>query len=227
LAKAIYEMEKIDPKPFADLIGEDCIAFVFEHAPQKVTTRVARALDHYSRAPLLTGIDEEMGAIRLIAGEEELVVAIFEWLKLNEEQFPEHRDFVRKFKNHVVKLSFYPVLSQIRFILQDMLERGFTLDGLESIVSWTAAPLIDGAGSEADQGKATTPITANVRRTSGRSGLQTGAGTVGNAGRRGRDLGRGDRRPRRSRRRRSNRRHGLLRARLHDGECGTGREQRI
>jgi len=42
-----------------------------------------------------------MGAIRLNAAEEELVVAIFEWLKLKEEQFPENKDFVRKFKNHV------------------------------------------------------------------------------------------------------------------------------
>ena len=64
-----------------------------------------------------------MGAIRLIAAEEELVVAIFEWLKLNEDHFPEHKDFIRKFKNHVVKLAFYPTLAQFRFILSDMSNR--------------------------------------------------------------------------------------------------------
>jgi hypothetical protein len=79
----------------------------------------------------------------LIAGEEELVVAIFEWLKLNEDRFPEHKDFVRKFKNHVVKLSFYPVLSQFRFIIADMLRDGLTIDGLEDVMSWRATPVID------------------------------------------------------------------------------------
>jgi hypothetical protein len=93
VANIDYEMKAIDTKPFADLIGEDIIAFVFEHTPKKVATRIARALVHYARAPLLIGVDEEMGAIRLVAAEEELVVAIFEWLKLNEDQFPEHRDF--------------------------------------------------------------------------------------------------------------------------------------
>ena len=56
---------------------------IFDNAPRKVLTRVAGALEHYVRSEKLGTIDKEMGAIRLIAGEEELVVAIFEWLKLN------------------------------------------------------------------------------------------------------------------------------------------------
>ncbi len=78
-----------------------------------------------------------MGAIRLIAAEEELVVAIFEWLKLKSDQFPEHRDFVRRFKNHQVKLAFYPVFSQLRFILADMAE-GFVPEGLDASKGWNA-----------------------------------------------------------------------------------------
>jgi hypothetical protein len=139
-----YKPTELDPKPFADIAGEDVVSFIFEHAPQKVTTRVARALDHYTKASALVGVDEEMGAIRLIAAEEELVVAIFEWLKLKEDQFPENKDFVRKFKNHVVKLAFYPVLAQFRFILSDMLKNGFAPDGLEDVINWTTKPVIDG-----------------------------------------------------------------------------------
>ncbi|MET4115914.1 hypothetical protein ABIB85_005150 [Bradyrhizobium sp. JR1.5] len=143
--------ESIDTKPetktlettaFDELVGEDIIAFLFAHAPTKVISRVARALTHYNRASDLIGLDEETGAVRLIAAEEELVVAIFEWLKLNDDKFPEHRDFVRKFKNHVVKLSVYPVIAQFRFILGDML-KNFSPGGLE-FISWSAKPVIDG-----------------------------------------------------------------------------------
>lgn len=59
-----------------------------------------------------------MGALRLIAAEEELVVAIFEWLKLNASKMPEHDDFIKKYKNHRTKLSFHPVLSQFRNVLR-------------------------------------------------------------------------------------------------------------
>ena len=139
-----YEMKPVDVAPFEKIVGKDVVSFIFENAPRKVHTRVAKALEHFTRASKLIDIDEEMGAIRLIAAEEELVVAIFEWLKLNEERFPEHRDFVRKFKNHVVKLSFYPTLQQFRFILSDMLSEGFTMDGLEEVINFTAKPVIEG-----------------------------------------------------------------------------------
>lgn len=141
----VYDQKsEIDITPFSALVGEDIVSFIFEHAPRKVLTRVARALDHYVRSQKLDNIDEEMGAIRLIAGEEELVVAIFEWLKLHKDDFPEHKDFVGKFKNHMVKLAFYPVLRQFRFILSGMFEHGFTLDGLDDVISWTAKPVVDG-----------------------------------------------------------------------------------
>lgn len=66
-----YEMKPTEISAFAEIVGEDVVSFIFEHAPRKVTTRVAKALEHYTRARKLVDIDEEMGAIRLIAAEEE------------------------------------------------------------------------------------------------------------------------------------------------------------
>lgn len=143
MANIEYERVKVNTKPFNDIVGEEIVAFLFEHAPQKVTARLAMAVEHFGRVPSLVDVDEEMGAIRLIAAEEELVVAIFEWLKLKEDKYPDHKEFVRKFKNHVVKLTFYPVLLQFRFIIGDML-KGFGLKGLEHL-NWTAKPVVDGA----------------------------------------------------------------------------------
>lgn len=133
---------EISTDPFDALIGEEFFELLLNTAPTKVRSRVVKALDHYHKAEKLKGLDEEMGAIRLIAGEEELVVAIFEWIKLNEKDYPEHRDFVRKFKNHTVKLAFYPVLAQIRFIMGDMLTDGIVMEGLEEI-SWSLKPVIE------------------------------------------------------------------------------------
>ena len=135
-------MEALDATPFAELVSADVIDLISDKAPSKVRWRVHKALDHYTRAMRLEGLDEEMGAIRLIAAEEELVVAIFEWLKLNEAHYPEHRDFARKFKNHQVKLSFYPVLSQFRCVLVDLLTEGFSLEGLEDVIKWRSRPVV-------------------------------------------------------------------------------------
>ena len=123
-----YSEAVFDKAPFAGLIGEGFFDFIIEHAPRKVMNRVVSASHHYTCASKLVGIDEEIGAVRLIAGEDELIVAIFEWLKLNEDKYPDQKDFVKKFKNHVVKLSFYPVLSQFNFAIGDMLQKGFSLN---------------------------------------------------------------------------------------------------
>jgi hypothetical protein len=94
------DQSKPVPQPdramFADLIGQDFLDYIFETAPRKVGTRVGKALDHFYKGAPLDGIDDEMGAIRLIAAEEELVVAIFEWLKLNTDKVPQHDDFIKK-----------------------------------------------------------------------------------------------------------------------------------
>lgn len=144
LGAIVYDqMKDVDVAPFEALVGEDIIGYIFKNAPRKVSTRVSKAAEHFARAEKLAGIDEEMGTIRFIAGEEELVVALFEWLKLNDNIFPEHKDFVRKFKNHIVKLAFYPVLRQFRFVIGGMLTDGVTLDGLEGVLSFSVKPVIE------------------------------------------------------------------------------------
>ncbi|MFG3594510.1 hypothetical protein [Bradyrhizobium sp. RDI18] len=135
--------EGLDTEPFADLIGQEFVDFLLEHSPRKVGARIGKALDHFNKALRLRGVDDAMGAIRCIAAEEELVVAVFELLKLNEDDMPEHRDFVKKFKNHYVKLAFYPVLSQFRFVLGDMLKHGVSFNGLENYLRMPIKPVLD------------------------------------------------------------------------------------
>lgn len=135
----------LDTESFDRLVGADIVQLIFEEAPTKVKTRVGKSLDHYIKAMRLTGIDEEMGAIRLIAAEEELVVAIFELLKINSAHLPEHEDFVKKFRDHQVKLFFYPVLSQLRYVLEDLHGGGIALPGLGEHLQWgVKAAYVDG-----------------------------------------------------------------------------------
>lgn len=126
----------LDIEPFTALVGAEIVELIFQKAPKKVATRITKSLEHYTRAARLLGIDEEMGAIRLIAAEEELVVAIFEWIKLNAQHLPEHGDFIGKYKNHRVKLAFYPVLSQLGIVLSGMLSNGVRIEGLEDFLHW-------------------------------------------------------------------------------------------
>lgn len=123
------EPDDAGPASFAELVGADIEAHLRRLAPAKVLSRVDKAEHHFVRALALAGIDDEMGAIRLIAAEEELVVAIFELVKLRSDRMPEHRDFVRRFRNHYVKLAFYPVLHEFRSIVLPWLEGEMETDG--------------------------------------------------------------------------------------------------
>lgn len=123
--------------------GEDVFGLIMAKAPPTVLWRVAKAADHYNKAKRLLTIDDEMGAIRLIAAEEELVVAIFKWLELNPTVYPEVGSILRQFKQHRVKLSFYPALRQFEFALGHLAE-GFTLPGLEGKLAWRAEPVVEG-----------------------------------------------------------------------------------
>jgi len=53
----------ISTAPFADLVGQEIIDLVLQIAPTKVSSRVGKALDHYTKALRLVGVDDEMGAI--------------------------------------------------------------------------------------------------------------------------------------------------------------------
>lgn len=116
---------------------KDIVSLIFEVAPRKVSSRVAKAADHINKAQRLIDVDDEMGFIRLIAAEEELVVAIFEQLKLNAPRMPEHSDFIKKYKNHYVKLAFPPVLICLARIFENIFSDGVYLEGLEGL-KWTA-----------------------------------------------------------------------------------------
>ncbi|TFZ08931.1 hypothetical protein [Ramlibacter humi] len=136
------ELITIDTSELERLVGEDVVVAILSSAPLKVQTRVAKAAHHLQKAIRLEGFDEEMGVIRLIAAEEELVVAIFELLKLNADHFPEHRDFVSKKKNHLVKLAFTPVLSEMATVFEDFLKNGLAPAGLEGVTTWRVVPAV-------------------------------------------------------------------------------------
>lgn len=108
---------EFQPVTFQELVGEEVVDLIFNKAPTKVLSRVVNAIMHVERAKKLKDIDAEMASIRLIAAEEELVVAIFEWLKINKEKMPQHTELVKSYKNHQVKLMFVPVLLLMKNIL--------------------------------------------------------------------------------------------------------------
>lgn len=137
------DVTEIDLEPLHRIVGPEVMRLIAK-APTKVLSRVRKSSDHLYKAAKLVGMDEEMGAIRLIAAEEELVVAIFEWLKLRPESVQGHEEFVRRFKNHYVKLAFHPVLAQVGFVLKDVLAGGITFDGLEDVLSWSVTPAVIG-----------------------------------------------------------------------------------
>ncbi|HFO2533771.1 TPA: hypothetical protein ACHJX8_003691 [Yersinia enterocolitica] len=119
------------PEYFNSLVGQDVIDMIIEKAPTKVKWRIIKAADHIHKAHKIKDIDMEMFSIRLIAAEEELVVAIFEWFKLNTDKMPEHKDLVGKFKNHQVKLMFSPVLLLMKNVLIETLGPNLNIHGLD------------------------------------------------------------------------------------------------
>jgi len=127
------------------LAGEAMFGLIMDKAPPVVVWRIAKAADHYNKARRLVGVDDEMGVIRLIAAEEELVVAIFKWLELNPSVYPDVGSILRHFKQHRVKQRFYPTLRQFEFAVGHLAE-GFTMAGLERRLAWRVEPVVeDGA----------------------------------------------------------------------------------
>lgn len=92
---------------WSKLIPNDLDNLILNCAPTKVKHRYIKAKYHYEKALKIANIDPEMSIIRLVAAEEELVVGIFEILKIKKIN---NIEFVKKFKNHQVKISFAPIL---------------------------------------------------------------------------------------------------------------------
>lgn len=137
------DMRTFDLNALRELAGADFFDIIMERSPDVVIWRIAKAADHYNRARRLGGVDEEMAAIRLIAAEEELVVATFKWLECNPGDYPDAALMLRRFKDHRVKLSFYPVLCQFIWALEGMAD-GVAPDGLNAHISWKPELVADG-----------------------------------------------------------------------------------
>ena len=127
----------LETKNIEELVGQSLVNMLFLKAPTTVLRSIRKAIDNFNRAKLLVGVDDEMGAIRLIAAEEELTAAIFKLLALNIGLLPEHKDFVNQFKNNGVTLSYYAVFSQFRRAFVDI-SKGFSPDEADGVGFWKA-----------------------------------------------------------------------------------------
>lgn len=137
------ETQAYDLGALRNLAGADFFDIIMDRSPDLVIWRIAKAADHYNKACRLVSIDDEMGAIRLIAAEEELVVAIFKWLEQTPDDYPDASLMLRRFKDHRVKLAFYPVLCQFVWALEDM-AHGVAPDGLNDHINWKPDLIVEG-----------------------------------------------------------------------------------
>lgn len=131
-----------DTTLFDKLVGEEFVVHVLDHADERVKYRLLRAADHYNKAIKLFGLDDEMAMIRLIAAEEELVVAIIRHVTLKADVFPDTGKIFNRFDDHRVKQAFIPTLSRFWTALEGQFRRGISFDGLEHI-KWTYKPFLD------------------------------------------------------------------------------------
>lgn len=95
--------------------------FILKNASTKIKNRYIMATQHYEKAYLIKDLDPEMAIIRLIAAEEELVVAIFKILETLKHLGSQQLIFAKSSKNHQVKLAF----SQVLFVFKDILKNYF------------------------------------------------------------------------------------------------------
>lgn len=131
----------VDTTHFDTLVGEQFVVHVLEHADERVRFRLTRAADHYNKALKLFGVDNEMAVIRLIAAEEELVVAIIRHVTLKADVFPDTGPILRRFDDHRVKQAFAPTLGRFWSAMQHQFSQGINVEGLD--VHWTYKPILD------------------------------------------------------------------------------------
>ncbi len=112
-------------------INQDIWAFVNNNATTSVRSRLESCYRHFIKALVIKDIDSEMSAIRLIAAEEELAVAVFDIIKRNEDSFIDCKHITKKFKNHFVKQLFSPTVHNIAIIVSTFLENGMSIDVIE------------------------------------------------------------------------------------------------
>lgn len=112
-------------------INQDVWEFVKSNATTSVMSRLESCYRHYTKALVIKDIDPEMSAIRLIAAEEELAVAVFDIIKRNKDSFVDCKHITKKFKNHFVKQLFSPTVHNISTIVSSFLENGLSIEIVE------------------------------------------------------------------------------------------------
>lgn len=120
---------------WAENINSEVWSFVSRNAVTSVTSRIENCYRHYTKALIIKDIDPEMAAIRLIAAEEELAVAVFDIIKRNEDKFIDCKHITKKFKNHFVKLLFSPAVHSIANIVSSFLANGMSIEVAEGVPS--------------------------------------------------------------------------------------------
>ncbi len=118
-------------KLWDESINQDIWDFVHKNATTSVRSRVENCYLHYTKALVIKSIDPEMSAIRLVAAEEELAVAVFDIIKRNEDSFIDCKHITQKFRNHFVKQLFSPTVHNIAIIVSAFLESGLRIDVVE------------------------------------------------------------------------------------------------
>ncbi|WP_347332016.1 hypothetical protein [Marinimicrobium locisalis] len=116
-------------------INQDVWEFVKSNATTSVMSRIESCYRHFTKALVIKDIDPEMSAIRLIAAEEELTVAVFDIIKRNEDSFVECKHITKKFRNHYVKQLFSPTVNNIALIIYSFLKNGMRIDASEDAPS--------------------------------------------------------------------------------------------
>ncbi len=87
-----------------NLLPHELDEFILKKTPTKVRNRYVKAKCHFCKSLKLVFLDPEMAFIRLVAAEEELVVGIFETLKLKFSNIKFSK------KDHHVKMALAPIL---------------------------------------------------------------------------------------------------------------------
>lgn len=124
-------LSKESEKFWNEHINQDVWAFVNNNATTSVRSRLESCYRHYTKALIIKDIDPEMSAIRLVAAEEELAVAVFDIIKRNEDSFIDCKHITKKFKNHFVKQLFSPAVHNVAIIVSTFLENGMSIDVIE------------------------------------------------------------------------------------------------
>lgn len=129
----LKDLEEASHKRWVEEVNQEFLKFIYAKKITKIQSRLDSAQRHFQKADVIKSIDPEMAAIRLVAAEEELVVAVFEIIKLTPELAGSWEKITKKFKNHFVKLLFWPAAEHIKSIIENFLGSELYIEGIEKL----------------------------------------------------------------------------------------------